>query len=188
MSHSSQNPISFDIHTTTSWLPFVSYEPQNTPHTRKRQRKKTVAAYASGGGDLTPNDWRHGLPVLNFAYSPMSGGGSSPKPARRRGVGIPTPKKNMGWVLYGSKSCPFCVNAKTWFDYNKIPVKYYDVDELLEKGLIDDRADLFRRLGSDRIGSMNTIPIIFYKGELIGGYTDLLLWEKEHLPAKEPQL
>jgi len=140
----------FDIQTTTSWLPFILNHSKNQ------------------------FEWLEQLPVSNKKWS----GGKFK--VKRRGVGIPIPKKNMGWVIYGSKQCSFCVNAKTWFDYRQIPVHYYDIDELIENKFIQDREDLFKRLGEDRIKDQKTIPIIFYKRELIGGYTDLLIYAKNN--------
>lgn len=154
----------FDINTTTSWLPFIP----------SKSHKNNI---------LSSTDWLSSLPIANDTFIPIAGKSNKKKEVfkqRRRGVGIPTPKKNMGWVLYGSKQCPFCVDAKTWFDYHNIPVHYYDVDELIANKFIDSREDLFVRLGEERIRDQKTIPVIFYNGELVGGYTDLILWAKQN--------
>lgn len=171
--------VTLDPMTTLSWLPFVK--------TKQNQQK--------GGGKPV---WLEGLPLSNpYLKSLNSKSKSIPQyvplfesikkdkdTKKRKAKTFPVPKANMGFVLYGSKSCPFCNQARIWLDWYQIPFTYYDIDELVDMGIIMEKTDIWTKLGQKRIGKQRTIPIIFLNGERIGGYTDLLEWAKENNIAK----
>lgn len=60
--------------------------------------------------------------------------------------------------------CPFCINAKKWFEAKNLAYENYDINEG------DTRDQLNARLGYPA----QTVPQIFIDGQLIGGYTDLV--------------
>lgn len=168
------NPDTWDPMTTLSWLPFVK--------TKQQQQQR-------GGGKPV---WLDGLPLSNPYLKPLSVSKKQKSfvplfesiqmektSSRKKVKPFPVPRTTMGFVLYGSKSCPFCNQARLWLDWYQIPFTYHDIDELVDLGVLEERADLWKKLGVKRIGTQRTIPIIFLNGERIGGYTDLLAWGKE---------
>lgn len=114
------------------------------------------------------------LPFTSYMGLPSYGGG------KKQQKGIPMPKKNMGWVVYGKKNCSFCVNACSWFELNQISYRYYDIDKFISEKRIQNINEVYEYLGKKRIKNHKTVPLIFYNGVFIGGYTDLLVWMKQH--------
>lgn len=174
------NPETWDPMTTLSWLPFVK--------TKQQQQR--------GGGKPV---WLDGLPLSNPYLKPLdtskkqksfvplfesiqSGANISDmniSPKKKKAKPFPVPRTNMGFVLYGSKSCPFCNQARLWLEWYQIPFVYHDIDEFVDLGILEERVDLWKKLGVNRVGMQRTIPIIFLNGKRIGGYTDLVAWGKE---------
>lgn len=60
--------------------------------------------------------------------------------------------------------CPYCINAKKWFNANNLEYTEYEIMEGTTK------ADLDARLGHTAM----SVPQIFINDELVGGYTDLI--------------
>jgi glutaredoxin len=75
---------------------------------------------------------------------------------------FPYPNTDDEWTLYGAEWCGYCRAAKQLFKDHEIEVTYHDADNL-------DRDKL-----SSISNGQTTIPVIFNKGVLIGGYTELL--------------
>ena len=79
------------------------------------------------------------------------------------------PASDKLFTVYGAKSCPFCLKAKTLLESNNIQFIYYDIEQY---GTRQDFFNYFRSL--NKIGPLvRTIPVIFNKGVYIGGYTNL---------------
>lgn len=66
-------------------------------------------------------------------------------------------------TIYSTKSCPYCVRAKSYF---------------AENGLEFDEIDLTNKFSEiDKIKNETghkTVPLIFVNGQFIGGYTDMI--------------
>ena len=72
-----------------------------------------------------------------------------------------------GFVIYGRKSCPWCVRAEQLVGSYGIPFKFVDISRSKPQFLAEE---MTRR-------NWNTVPVIFFKrGDenlFLGGYTDL---------------
>jgi glutaredoxin 3 len=66
-------------------------------------------------------------------------------------------------TIYSTNHCPYCERAKALLKSNQIP---FDEIDLSDKP--DELSALKQKTG------LRTVPQIFIKGELIGGFTDLL--------------
>jgi glutaredoxin len=87
---------------------------------------------------------------------------------------IPYPNPNT-YTIYSKSGCHYCTKAKDLVQ-KKSPV-VIDCDEYL----IENK-DLFIHTMCTRIGKEHkTFPIVFYKGEYLGGFTDT----KEHYETSE---
>jgi len=65
-------------------------------------------------------------------------------------------------VIYGKKSCPYCIKAKEQLELNGIPYEYVDL-EIINK----TAAEVTGR-------EVSTVPQIYIEGRYIGGYDDLM--------------
>ena len=82
---------------------------------------------------------------------------------------IPIPVNDELFTVYGSKSCPFCLRAKSLLESNNIRFTYHDIEQY---GTRKDFFIYFRSL--NKLGPLvRTIPVIFNNGIYIGGYTNL---------------
>lgn len=85
-------------------------------------------------------------------------------------IKIPYPTDSSGWVMYGRKNCVYCVKAieelklKEQFTYINVE-KYGGAHNIREKL-------------KSKIGTHNTVPIIFYNSKFIGGYNELINYNK----------
>ncbi|MCK6264017.1 glutaredoxin [Vibrio sp. ZSDE26] len=81
-----------------------------------------------------------------------------------------------GNIVYGKKSCPFCVKAKQLLDEAGVEYTYYDV--------VKDSAALYRMIPEVKaiIGEKTpvTVPQIWLNSHYIGGADNLEAWLKEH--------
>lgn len=68
------------------------------------------------------------------------------------------------FTVYGTKTCPYCSYATKLLDERNQPYIYHDITNL--------KTEAFEVL-KDKLGKHRTVPIIFYAGELVGGYNDL---------------
>lgn len=84
---------------------------------------------------------------------------------------VPLPQESDPWTVYGASWCGFCRRAKKFLETEQQPLVYYDVDELGGGQVVKDA---LRHL----IGNHNTVPIVFHKQKLIGGFSEL----KEEYP------
>ena len=76
-------------------------------------------------------------------------------------------------IIYTKAHCPYCDNAKTFFDANNVAYKVLRIDQ-------DPQALAAMRT----ITNARTVPQIVINNRLIGGYTDLMTaFENEGLAA-----
>ena len=67
--------------------------------------------------------------------------------------------------IYGTKVCPYCVQAKRLVGQKDWELKEYKVDERTEL-----REEMISRAGQE----VRTVPQIFVNGSYVGGYTDFV--------------
>lgn len=80
---------------------------------------------------------------------------------------------NNYFVVFGLSTCIFCKNTLKLLKDNNIKYKYYLIDNfynLFFKTFID-LSDKYPELNID--STHKTVPVIFYNGKFIGGYTNL---------------
>jgi glutaredoxin 3 len=80
------------------------------------------------------------------------------------------PQSN-GWSIYGCSWCPYNKKARELLDSKNIKYNYYDV----EQSPFNSR-DNYKKMMANYIGNHLTTPAIFKNGKLIGGYTDLAIY------------
>ena len=79
---------------------------------------------------------------------------------------LPQPNSN-GWTIYGAEWCFYCTNAKNFMEDKHLENKYFDL------GNKEEAREKIKELAGIS-NAQKTIPIIFYQGEHIGGYRDML--------------
>jgi len=79
--------------------------------------------------------------------------------------------KNREWVIIGTETCPYCLNAKNLLEKNNIKFTFLNLHEL---------AEIFQMTEKDIIAELNKytknykfIPMIFYNSKFIGGFDQL---------------
>lgn len=85
---------------------------------------------------------------------------------------FPFPRKNISIIIYGCENCPFCLEAKKYLDNLGKKYVYYDLDKIVKFKLAKSKKEVLEKL-KDKIGNYHYIPIIFLKGEFIGGFNEL---------------
>jgi glutaredoxin len=73
----------------------------------------------------------------------------------------------MNYTIYGKSNCPYCVQACDLLVIIEEPYTYIDV--LVNQ----DALTMIKSMGA------RTVPVIFHRGEWIGGYTDLVEYLKD---------
>lgn len=82
-------------------------------------------------------------------------------------VSVPLPNPTDSWTVYGASWCKFCTAATEFINGDlKSNFVMHDVDSY---GGI---AHVIDSLG-DLVGTHKTIPMIFYNGKFVGGFSDL---------------
>jgi GrxC family glutaredoxin len=71
--------------------------------------------------------------------------------------------------IFTTTSCPYCRNAKDFFNDRNIEFKEFIID-------LDEKS---HELMKKRAPGAKTVPQIFINGELIGGYDDLMALNDE---------
>ena len=66
--------------------------------------------------------------------------------------------------IYTSMFCPFCENAKKWFNDREFEYEEVDLSNL------NERLKFYERVGEN----IRTVPQIFIGDERIGGWTELV--------------
>lgn len=70
--------------------------------------------------------------------------------------------------LYTTPYCPFCTQAKSFFDKKGLVYKDHDVSR---------NGELRKKVSAEN-GNWSTVPMIIVNGEFIGGFTDLVQADK----------
>ena len=70
-------------------------------------------------------------------------------------------------VVYSADYCSYCKHACALLERKNIPYTLIDVEETPDK-----------REEMERLSGQRTIPQIFINGAHVGGYTDLVEWNK----------
>jgi len=75
--------------------------------------------------------------------------------------------------IYTRTDCPYCVDAKQWFNSFNIDYIEHCMDDE------DERLSFFQRINNNKeqLGvaqAVNTVPQIFIDGKRVGGYSELL--------------
>ncbi len=85
--------------------------------------------------------------------------------------------------IYTKTNCPFCVDAKKWFNEHIIDYNEHCMDDEEERLAFYQRINnVQEQLGArEKVGS---VPQIFVDGERIGGYTDLLKQQEKILKKR----
>jgi glutaredoxin len=83
------------------------------------------------------------------------------------------------YTIYGTKNCEYCTKIKKFFKKffkttKKIIIRYYDIDDLIEKKIIKNLLE-FQEKMEPFIKNYKTFPIIFINDEFIGGYSDFIM-------------
>ena len=82
------------------------------------------------------------------------------------------------YTIYGKKDCEYCDKIKEFFakyikKTRKIIVRYYDIDELIQKKIIKNYRE-FQEKMKPFIYNHKTVPIIFFNDQFVGGYDDFI--------------
>ena len=85
---------------------------------------------------------------------------------------FPYPLKTNKLTVYGIKRCPYCAKMKDIAENIRGSV-YHDIDELINKGLAKSFED-FKRKMKPFINNYDMVPMVFIRGEFIGGHDDFL--------------
>jgi glutaredoxin 3 len=71
-------------------------------------------------------------------------------------------------VMYSKDPCPYCVNAKRFFQERGI--QYEEID-------LTDKPEEMQKIKNET--GWRTVPIIMINGKLIGGYSDMKALDEE---------
>lgn len=80
---------------------------------------------------------------------------------------FPVPKSQDGWTLYGDQDCPFCHKSKDLLIGMSAKFKYINT---VEHGGRTKTLDSLSKLTNNQ----RTVPVIFHKGEFVGGYREMI--------------
>jgi glutaredoxin len=91
------------------------------------------------------------------------------------------------YTIYGTKNCEYCTKIKEFFKKifkttKKIIIRYYDIDDLIEKKIIKNFLE-FQEKMEPFINNYKTFPIIFVNDILVGGYDDFMQLYKKIIPT-----
>lgn len=96
---------------------------------------------------------------------------------------FPYPLKTNNLTIYGIKGCPYCAKMKD-IAINIRGSIYHDIDELINKGLAKS-FDEFKLKMKPFINNYDMVPMVFIRGEFIGGYDDFMKGIKNHKNNKK---
>ena len=82
---------------------------------------------------------------------------------------------NYSWVVYGYKNCPYCKDARRLLDQLEEQHDWHPITRETKANVI---ANLKKQL--PEIGDHSTVPIIFHRGQFIGGFQELQNWFINH--------
>lgn len=78
------------------------------------------------------------------------------------------PKKKDIYTIYGTNWCPWCKNAEILLERKGKKYVFHDIEDITYKYGINMIEEL-----QSRTSQQKTIPIIFFKTDHVGGFTDL---------------
>lgn len=85
---------------------------------------------------------------------------------------FPFPLKTDNLTIYGIKGCPYCAKMKDIAENVRGSI-YHDIDELINKGLAKSFED-FKRKMKPFINNYDMVPMVFIRGDFIGGHDDFM--------------
>ena len=85
---------------------------------------------------------------------------------------FPYPLKTNNLTVYGIKRCPYCAKMKD-ISQNVRGSVYHDIDELINKGLAKSFDD-FKKKMKPFINNYDMVPMVFIRGDFIGGHDDFM--------------
>ena len=85
---------------------------------------------------------------------------------------FPYPLKTDKLTIYGIKGCPYCAKMKDISENVRGSI-YYDIDELIKKGLAKSFVD-FKRKMKPFINYYDMVPMVFMGDQFIGGHDDFV--------------
>jgi len=92
---------------------------------------------------------------------------------------FPYPLKTNNLTIYGIKGCPYCDKMKD-IAVNIQGSIYHDIDELINKGFSKSFED-FKMKMKPFINNYDMVPMVFIRGEFIGGYDNFIESIKNHV-------
>jgi glutaredoxin len=92
---------------------------------------------------------------------------------------FPYPLKTNNLTIYGIKGCPYCDKMKD-IAVNIQGSIYHDIDELISKGLAKSFED-FRMKMKPFINNYDMVPMVFIRGEFIGGHDNFIKGIKNYV-------
>ncbi len=96
---------------------------------------------------------------------------------------FPYPLKTNNLTIYGIKGCPYCAKMKDIAENIRGSV-YHDIDELINKGFAKSFDD-FKRKMNPFINNYDMVPMVFIRGEFIGGHDEFVKGIKNHKNNKK---
>jgi glutaredoxin len=96
---------------------------------------------------------------------------------------FPYPLKTNNLTVYGIKRCPYCAKMKDIAENIRGSV-YHDIDELINKGFAKSFDD-FKRKMKPFINNYDMVPMVFIRGDFIGGHDDFMKGIKNHKNNKK---
>lgn len=96
---------------------------------------------------------------------------------------FPYPLKTNNLTIYGIKGCPYCAKMKDIAENIRGSV-YHDIDELINKGFAKSFDD-FKRKMNLFINNYDMVPMVFIRGEFIGGHDEFVKGIKNHKNNKK---
>lgn len=91
-------------------------------------------------------------------------------------MSMPRPDPEQNFQLYGSSECRFCRQAEALLQQHDLSYQKITVEDYFA-----ERIDFFRFMADYKGSYPNTIPLIFHRGEFIGGATALALWVEQNV-------
>jgi glutaredoxin len=85
---------------------------------------------------------------------------------------FPYPLKTNNLTIYGRKGCPYSAKMKD-ISENVQESVYHDIDELINKGFAKSVED-FKKKMKPFINNYDMVPMVFIRGEFIGGHDDFV--------------
>ena len=85
---------------------------------------------------------------------------------------MPLPTADSEWLMYGADWCGFCRRAKKELLKKEEKSTFVDVEKY-------GGGTKVKSILANRIGSHNTIPIIFFNEDFVGGFTELKTYKKK---------